>query len=85
MSDEILMGVMKSLMRLQISIPKQTGVIALSDGSIPNIYFPEVSYVETSGYNLGKLAFKRMQECMSGSSEPVEEFAPSKFVEGASL
>ncbi len=85
MSDEILMGVMKSLMRLQIQIPAQTGVIALSDGSIPALYYPEISYVETSGYNLGKLAFKRMQECMNGATEVLEEFAPSRFVEGGSL
>lgn len=85
MSDEILMGTMKSLMRLHISIPAQTGVISLSDGSIPSIYYPEISYVETSGYNLGKLAFQRMQECLTGTNDPVEEFVPSRFVEGGSL
>jgi LacI family transcriptional regulator len=85
MSDEILMGVMKALMRLNISVPQQTGIIALSDGSIPDLYYPEITYVETSGYALGKLAFKRMQECIDGATEPVEEFAPSKIVEGGSL
>jgi LacI family transcriptional regulator len=85
MSDEILMGTMKSLLRLQISIPGQTGVIALSDGSIPSIYYPEISFVETSGYNLGKLAFQRMQQCLNGDAEFVEEFVPSRFVEGGSL
>lgn len=85
MSDEILMGVMKALMRLNISVPGQTGIITLSDGSIPNLYYPEITFVETSGYNLGKHAFKRMQECMSGATDPVEEFVPSKIVEGGSL
>lgn len=85
MSDEILMGVMKTLMRLQISIPKETGVIALSDGSIPYLYYPEISFVETSGYNLGKLAFQRMKECLDGATNPIEEFVPSRFVEGGSL
>jgi LacI family transcriptional regulator len=85
MSDEILMGVMKALMRLNIAVPKQAGVIALSDGTIPNIYYPEITYIETSGYNLGKLAFKRMQECIAGAVDPVEEFVPSKIVEGGSL
>jgi LacI family transcriptional regulator len=85
MSDEILMGVMKSLMRLQISIPEQTGVIALSDGSIPYLYYPEISFVETSGYKLGKLAFQRMKECLDGATNPIEEFAPSRFIEGGSI
>ncbi len=85
MSDEILIGTMKSLMRLHIQTPSNTGVIALSDGSIPKMYFPEISYVETSGYNLGKLAFERMTECLAGKTEPIEEFVPSRYVEGGSL
>ncbi|MFN5134881.1 MAG: substrate-binding domain-containing protein [Chitinophagaceae bacterium] len=85
MSDEILMGVMKALMRLNISVPGQTGIITLSDGSIPNLYYPEITFVETSGYNLGKHAFKLMQECMSEATNPFEEFVPSKLVEGGSL
>ncbi|MBX9782073.1 MAG: LacI family transcriptional regulator [Chitinophagaceae bacterium] len=85
MSDEILMGAMKSLMRLGISIPGDTGVIALSDGSIPKLYYPEIAFVETSGYNLGKLAFKRMSECLNGDKEIHEDLVPSRLVEGGSL
>lgn len=85
MSDEILIGTMKSFMRLNITTPTDTGVIALSDGSVPKMYFPEISYVETSGYSLGKLAFERMTACLAGKTEPIEEFVPSRYVEGGSL
>jgi LacI family transcriptional regulator len=85
MSDEILTGVMKSVQRLNIRIPAQTGIITLSDGYFPKIYYPEITYVETSGYRLGKLACERMMECLKGKEETTELFVSSRFVEGGSL
>jgi LacI family transcriptional regulator len=85
MSDEILIGVMKSLQEMKIEIPTETGVISLSDGFLPSIYTPEITYIETSGYKLGKLAFTRMMNCMDGKTEPVELFINSPFVSGASI
>ncbi len=85
MSDEILTGVMKSVQRLGIRVPAQTGIITLSDGYFPKIYFPEITYVETSGYRLGKLACERMMECLKGKEETTELFVSSRFVEGGSL
>lgn len=85
MSDEILMGVMKCMQQLKLDIPKQTGVIALSDGFFPKLYFPEITYVETSGYRLGKLACERMMECVKGKEEPKELFVSSRFIDGNSL
>jgi LacI family transcriptional regulator len=85
MSDEILSGVMKSLNELKIEIPSETAVISLSDGFLPKLYTPEITYVETSGYKLGKLAFERMMNCMEGKDEPVELFINTPFVNGGSL
>ena len=85
MSDEILIGVMKSLNEMKIDVPSKAGVISLSDGFLPNLYTPEITYIETSGYKLGKLAFTRMMNCMEGKTEPVELFINSPFVNGGSL
>ena len=85
MSDEILIGAMKSLNEMKIDIPSKAGVIGLSDGFLPSIYTPEITYIETSGYKLGKLAFTRMMNCMEGKTEPVELFINSPFVNGGSL
>ena len=85
MSDEILIGVMKSLQELKIDIPVKTSVIALSDGFWPQLYTPEITYIETSGYKLGKLAFTRMMNCMDGKTEPVEMFINTPLVKGGSL
>ncbi|HLO37710.1 MAG TPA: LacI family DNA-binding transcriptional regulator, partial [Lacibacter sp.] len=84
MSDEILTGVMKSVQKLKIEVP-QTGIISLSDGFFPKLYYPEITFVETSGYRLGKLACERMMQCVKGKEEPKEIFVSSRFVEGGSL
>ncbi len=86
MSDEILIGAMKSLHELKIDIPSKAGVISLSDGFLPTIYTPEITYIETSGFKLGKLAFTRMMNCMDNNkTEPVELFINSPFIAGASI
>ena len=85
MSDEILIGVMKSLQDLKIPIPEKAAVVALSDGFWPQLYSPEITYIETSGYKLGKLAFTRMMNCMESKSKPIEMFINSPLIKGGSL
>ncbi len=85
MSDEILIGVIKSLNDLKINIPEQTAVLALSDGFLPKIYSPEITYIETSGYKLGKLAFTKMLNCLNGLNDNTEMFTRSTLVKGGSL
>lgn len=85
MSDEILTGVMKTIQELALQIPKDISVIAISNGFFPQLYHPEISYVETSGYKLGKLAFARMMACINGSTGVEEIILESFFVQGGSL
>lgn len=85
MSDEILTGVMKSMQKMNLHWPSDTGIISLSDGFFPKLYYPEITYVETSGYKLGKLAFERMMECLLENDEAKELFVTSVFVKGGSL
>ncbi len=85
MSDEILTGVMKAAQKLKINIPDETGIIAISDGFIPRLYFPEITYAETSGFKLGKLALSRMLSCLAGSSYAQELMIDSILIKGGSL
>jgi len=85
MSDEILIGVMKAIHELGLSTPKDIAVIAISNGFIPTIYHPSITYVETSGYQLGKLAFTQMMACLSGSNAVPELIVESKLVKGETL
>lgn len=85
MSDEILTGVMKAVQQLKITLPDELGIIAISNGVIPHYYYPEITYVETSGFKLGKLAYSRMLACLSGSSFIQNLKIDSVLVDGGSL
>lgn len=85
MSDEILIGVMKTIQKLKIEVPQQASIITLSDGFFPTLYYPEIAYIETSGYRLGKLACERMMQCVQGKEEAKEIYVSSRFVDGGSL
>lgn len=56
MSDEIIAGVIPALKRLKVAIPDVCSVIGISDGYLPKILDPEVSYLHHDGLNLGKMA-----------------------------
>ena len=85
MGDLILIGVMQAIHELGLRVPEDVGVISISNGLIPTLYNPKITYVETSGYKLGKLAFRRMMECLAGSTFVQELTVESILVEGGSL
>jgi LacI family transcriptional regulator len=86
MSDEILAGAMKAFQLLKLKIPDDVKVITISnDGFIPKLFEPEITYVETSGYGLGKLCFKRMMDHASGKTFIQEVLQPARLVAGASI
>lgn len=85
MSDEILLGAMKAFQQNKMDYPRDIGIIAISDGLLPKQYWPEITYVETSGYKLGKLAFSGMMASLGGSSFGEELISGSVLVRGGSL
>ncbi len=85
MSDEILTGVMKAVQQLKLQLPTDLGIIAISNGFIPQLYYPEITYTETSGYKLGKLAYTRMVSCLAGSSFIQNLKVDAVLVRGGSL
>ena len=56
MSDEILAGVIPALKKLKVAIPDECSVIGISDGFLPKILDPEVTYLHHDGFNLGNMA-----------------------------
>lgn len=85
MSDEILAGAIKAINRLKISIPGKLAVITISNGFLPTLFNPEITYIETSGYDLGKAAFKRFIQYLGGNTQPEQIVIPGKFVKGGSV
>jgi LacI family transcriptional regulator len=86
MSDEILTGAMKAFQELKINYPEETGIIAMSDGYFPKLYHPEITYIETSGYKLGDLAFSMMMTCLNGNNNFNQKLSiDAALVEGGSI
>lgn len=85
MSDDILSGVMRTVQQMSLRFPQDIGIIAISDGYLPSLYYPEITYAETSGFKLGKLAFSRMMACLSGNPFVQHIIADSVLVPGNSL
>jgi LacI family transcriptional regulator len=85
MSDEILIGVVKSIQELKINIPNEVAIVAMSDGMLPTMITPEITYVETSGYKLGLLAFEQMIKCINGAEGNANLFTTSTIVTGKSI
>jgi LacI family transcriptional regulator len=56
MSDEIIAGVIPALKKMKIQIPEQCSVIGFSDGYLPQILDPQVSFLHHDGFALGKMA-----------------------------
>lgn len=85
MGDMILIGVMRAIHELNLKVPKDIAVIGISNGLIPTMYNPKITYVETSGYKLGKLAFEQMMNSLHNKPLQPEVFVESILVEGGSL
>jgi len=85
MGDLILIGVMQAIHELNLKVPEDIGVIGISNGLIPTMYNPKITYVETSGFKLGKLAFSQMFGCLQQQTIAEEIFLESVLVQGGSL
>ncbi len=85
MSDEILTGTTKALQEKNLTYPDKISLIAISNGFIPKLFYPEITYVETSGNKLGKLAFTEMMARIAGDDSKTELSVEAVLVEGGSI
>lgn len=86
MGDITLIGAMMAVNEIGLKIPEQIGVINMSNGLIPLLYNPKITYVETSGYKMGEQAFFKMIDLLENPLRDIKEtFIEPILVEGASL
>lgn len=85
MGDLILIGVMRAIHELNLKVPEDVAVISISNGFIPTMYNPVITYVETSGYKLGKLSFSQMLGRLKGEEVSENVCVESILVKGGSL
>jgi LacI family transcriptional regulator len=85
MSDEVLIGALKEVTKRNLKWPTDISIVSISNGEIPNYYYPSITYVETSGYKLGKLAYNGMLATMQGGSFAQDLTTEAYTVQGGSL
>jgi len=85
MSDEILIGVMKALQITGLRTPEDMALIAISNGFIPKLFHPEITYVETSGQKLAEQAFANMQLYLADQLPEGTSIVSSILVEGGTI
>lgn len=85
MGDLHLIGAMYAVHKLKLKVPDDIAIISISNGLFPTLYDPKITYVETSGFKLGKLAFTQMLSCLKNDNAPEEVILESLLVEGGSL
>lgn len=85
MNDEILTGVILAINQLKLNMPKDIAVLAVSNGFIPKLTNPPITYVETSGAVLGKKAMNTFTEVLEKGITKKTEQINSKLIEGGSI
>lgn len=85
MSDEILTGTMKAMQSLKLKIPADISLLAISNGFIPALFDPPITYVETSGNLLGKKSFEVLHRCIAKNPPLLEVTIPARLVDGGSI
>ncbi len=85
MSDEILTGVIMAINQLHLSMPDQIAVLAISNGFIPKLTNPSITYIETSGAMLGEKSMETLFEVLDKGISKKTELITSKLIQGGSI
>lgn len=60
MTDEIMLGVMPAIAELDLKVPEQISVLAISDGHLAQFMIPTVSHMKHDGLELGNLSAQKI-------------------------
>jgi LacI family transcriptional regulator len=81
MTDEVLAGILQAIGKLQLHIPNDLAIVAISDGYLPNLSAPPLPYVETSGYKTGRTAIQLLFDLIDGKHIiPQSSFIDTPFI-----
>ena len=69
MTDELLFSTTNNLRKLNLSIPEDLSVVAISDGIFTNQFYPKITYIEDSGKRMGAAALHQLIEYINHPSK----------------
>ncbi|MEO0310970.1 MAG: hypothetical protein RIQ89_627 [Bacteroidota bacterium] len=70
MSDETLAGAVPAIKKLGLKIPQDCSVVAISDGFLPQILDPTITFLHHDGLELGRLAAKHLISKLQNKENP---------------
>lgn len=76
MTDELLFFTTNNLRKLNLSIPDDLSVVAISDGIFTNHYYPRITYIEDSGKRMGRAV---LHQIIANINNPSKE-KPSRLL-----
>lgn len=80
MSDEIIIGAYPAIVRAGRKIPEECSVICISDGFLPYCLYPNISFVQHSGEEHGRLAAKKVLNLIESGDFINEEYVGEKIL-----
>ena len=86
MTDELLFSTTNNLRKLDLSIPDDLSVVAISDGIFTNQFYPKITYIEDSGKRMGAAALQQLIKYINHpSKEKKNRHLPTDLVLGDSV
>lgn len=86
MTDELLFATANNLRKLDLSIPDDVSVVAISDGIFTKQFFPQITYIEDSGKRMGQAALRQLIEYIQNPNmEKKSRHLTTKMVYGDSV
>lgn len=81
MTDELLFSTTNNLRKLNLSIPEDVSVVAISDGIFTNQFYPRITYIEDSGKRMGQAVLRQLIEYIQNPSmEKKSRHLPTEIV-----
>ncbi|MFD2588339.1 LacI family DNA-binding transcriptional regulator [Croceitalea marina] len=67
LNDTALIGTIYAFKKLDVDFQK-VSVLSVSNGLVPSLFNPLITYIETNGYKLGKRSFERFLDYQNGNT-----------------
>lgn len=85
MTDEALYYASNSIRRLNIRIPEELSIIAISDGIFTKQFFPQITHVEDSGLRMGRAIVDKIIRMINNEETDLKSEIQTKLIDLGSV
>lgn len=80
MSDEVLVEAMRVCQKLQLRIPAEIAIATISNGEVPNFWYPRITYMQHSGHEVGSTAADILFQLINNKTVPHLNWISTRLV-----